>query len=222
MVALSTLRPQSLRPLGLNFLFFRQKESLTKKNTTQGGSPLENPPFSLSWRGVSYGGTEGTEVGGSGVGGFRTEGLGRYGGGVSHGGTVGTEGGSNARGLSHGGPGVAWRGSFLRRHGGDGGGGLKCRGAFAGGLKGYVEGEFSHGGTEGTEVGAQMQGAFGSVLFQHGANTAHAVGIGSPKSYSTMNKNFYDQDAIVRKKSIQTLADGCLYFPGSIGVAAKT
>ncbi len=33
-----------LGPLGLNFLFFRQKESLTKKNTTQGGVPLENPP----------------------------------------------------------------------------------------------------------------------------------------------------------------------------------
>ena len=34
----------TLGPLGLNFLFFRQKESLTKKNTTQGGGPLENPP----------------------------------------------------------------------------------------------------------------------------------------------------------------------------------
>ena len=29
----------TLGPLGLNFLFFRQKESLTKKNTTQGGAP---------------------------------------------------------------------------------------------------------------------------------------------------------------------------------------
>ena len=30
------------------------------------------PLLSLSWKGVSYGGTVGTEVGGSGVGGFRT------------------------------------------------------------------------------------------------------------------------------------------------------
>ena len=39
--------PLPARPCirGLNFLFFRQKESLTKKNTTQGGIPLENPPF---------------------------------------------------------------------------------------------------------------------------------------------------------------------------------
>ena len=104
--SISTLDPQSLGPLGLNFLFFRQKESLTKKNTTQGGDPpLRIPPplrlaegsFSrrhggdgggglkckgaFAWR--AWGGMEGEffmEAGGSGVGGFRMEGLGWYGG----------------------------------------------------------------------------------------------------------------------------------------------
>ena len=121
-------------------------------------------------------------------GGFRMEGLGWYGGGVSHGGTVGTEGGSNARGLSHGGPGVVWRGSFSRRHGGHGGG-LKCKGAFAWRAWGGMEGEFSHGGME--------AGVFGFFLFHHGVDTSHAVTIRGPKSYSAMNKDFYDQDTVI-------------------------
>ena len=77
---------------GLKLSFFSTKRKLNKeKHDSRGGSPLRIPLLSLSWRGVSYGGTGGTEVGGSGVGSFRMEGLGWYGGGVSHGGTVGTE-----------------------------------------------------------------------------------------------------------------------------------
>ena len=47
------------------------------------------PLLSLSWRGVSYGGTEGTEMGAQVQGGFRMEGLGWHGRGVSHGGMGG-------------------------------------------------------------------------------------------------------------------------------------
>ena len=72
------------------------------------------PLLSLSWRGVSYGGTEGTEVGAQMQGGFRMEGLGWHGGRV-----------------------------FSRRHGGHGGGGLGCRGAFARRAWWYGGGVFS-------------------------------------------------------------------------------
>ena len=147
------------------------------------------PLLSLSWKGVSHGGTVGTEAGDSGAGGLSHGGPGvvwrgcfsrRHGG---HGG-----GGLRCGGLSHGGPGVVWRGSFSRRHGGHGGG-LKCKGAFAWRAWGGMEGEFSHGGME--------AGVFGFFLFHHGVDTSHAVTIRGPKSYSAMNKDFYDQDTVI-------------------------